>query len=1045
MARVLVFSDLQAHTHKAYSKRTGDGQNSRLEVALEVLESLREFCVASGIRDAFFAGDLFETNNRVPVTVTNAVADEFAQWQKAGIKMLMIPGNHDHAVRSGAVHAMEFLHYVGRGAFTVLSEPGIINYRLSSGTQIRVTAMPYRRHFNDPTKMPHPLIKTVNAKYSILLAHGNVEGFCPQPFKAPEDDDGSKPVKDWIRSSWLSAYDRAFVGHIHQRGEKVVNGCPVVSPGCPYQENASALGENRGFYVWDTDTNECKPYNVAGVPKFVTVKIPVVGDVQWPEDVDGDIILLQPESTAVPYEAIRGAKERLYGAGAEYVDTRPAIDQVSPKSGDSRAVIEDSQDPIKVLGEVLDNDMVNMRGTSREDLELIGHQVVAAARAESSTSPGIVQLDSIEGRDILCFQGIEIDLNSRGLIGVGGENMDTSHADSNGTGKSSMFDLIAWALYGRTLRDLRADSVIRRGRSGCRTLIRFTSADGTTYEVFRSRNDRIFGSDLHFHKVGKVEHTIDGYAPSTDPLMDLRGQDKKDTQARLERTLGLSFDAFRSLVVLGQGGGRRFSELKDSERKQFLGDVLGLSMYKELSDKARSMGREAEQEAKIIEMRIERIREEYSKDLAHRDDCKAQSEGWEGRKQEKIADLLRQYEAAQAAYDVNEEELGEALAKEMPLKQDVVEEVTVYTQESKRVEKSMDQVNEEYRLDNQEIINDRVKVESFIAAYNRDIKRMESVVDEGVCPTCGQEAGEVVTDGIGEAGRAIKMHEQQLEEVDKRTRERHAAHQAMIQTLRDERDLHEKKITQLRKQLLEVTEHESNIKRLEQMKTVQGQRVEALYQRIEKAREEKNEWVAMLQKAEEELVRGKEEGIKEKNKKDAIINRKNALAALADAWGPKGARSLLFDGVVPALNERLARYSEVICGQYLAVQVATTAEGSARGKIKEEITLNVHTVEGVVPFAACSGGEQRRMDIPILFALQDVSSAHGRGMGVCFLDEAFESLDGSGADGLFDLLRLASGRACTSSIFVVTHDQDVFSGFTRTMTFRKEMGVSSIV
>lgn len=62
-----------------------------------------------------------------------------------------------------------------------------------------------------------------------------------------------------------------------------------------------------------------------------------------------------------------------------------------------------------------------------------------------------MELYSISASNFGPYEKFELPLYKQGLIWVGGINNDTDAADSNGSGKSSIFKAITWGLYGETI------------------------------------------------------------------------------------------------------------------------------------------------------------------------------------------------------------------------------------------------------------------------------------------------------------------------------------------------------------------------------------------------------------------------------------------------------------------------------------------------------------------------------------------------------------------------------------------------------------------
>jgi DNA repair exonuclease SbcCD nuclease subunit len=88
--KILAFSDLHAHTHKAFSSSAG-GVNSRLSDALHVLDQVKE--LSQDVDAILFGGDLFHVSPPPP-EVFNLVFDKLEHIVEDK-RVIMIPGNHD--------------------------------------------------------------------------------------------------------------------------------------------------------------------------------------------------------------------------------------------------------------------------------------------------------------------------------------------------------------------------------------------------------------------------------------------------------------------------------------------------------------------------------------------------------------------------------------------------------------------------------------------------------------------------------------------------------------------------------------------------------------------------------------------------------------------------------------------------------------------------------------------------------------------------------------------------------------------------------------
>jgi len=171
----------------------------------------------------------------------------------------------------------------------------------------------------------------------------------------------------------------------------------------------------------------------------------------------------------------------------------------------------------------------------------------------------------------------------------------------NGHGKSALLDSITWALWGKA-RGKVQDEMISYGADECRVELDFSSRD-QSYRVIRSHarsgtRRRGGASDLQLMVL------------DSDTPRPITGDMIRETQARIDQTIGMDYDTFVNSAFLVQGRADEFTNKTPAERKAVLSKILGLETYDRLQVRARERNSWAENSAKIAEGNVDRLRQE---------------------------------------------------------------------------------------------------------------------------------------------------------------------------------------------------------------------------------------------------------------------------------------------------------------------------------------------------------------------------------------------------------------------------------------------------
>lgn len=166
----------------------------------------------------------------------------------------------------------------------------------------------------------------------------------------------------------------------------------------------------------------------------------------------------------------------------------------------------------------------------------------------------ILTFKNIHIENFLSFGIADLLLDRGNYVLVKGENENpVDNAESNGSGKSAIFDAIVWVLTGTTTRECKNVSNIN-SNNGAKVTLCF-NVDGCDYEVTRTKDYKPVGSTLKIIRNGE----------------DVSGKGIRDSEKLLSEYLpDLTSSFLGSVIILGQGLPQRFSNNTPSGRKDVL-------------------------------------------------------------------------------------------------------------------------------------------------------------------------------------------------------------------------------------------------------------------------------------------------------------------------------------------------------------------------------------------------------------------------------------------------------------------------------------------
>jgi len=659
----------------------------------------------------------------------------------------------------------------------------------------------------------------------------------------------------------------------------------------------------------------------------------------------------------------------------------------------------------------------------------------------------------IRAKNFLCFgpDGIELEIAKYGnIIHVTGENLDAKLDDgdgkkcSNASGKSSIPEILVYGLFGKTIKTPEKIShnnvihnVINKGLE-----IEIILGD---YRVLRTRKPNA----LRFWE------SEDG---QWDDDAELTVGNMRATQKIIENRLGINYETFVNLVVFTDSNAGTFLESDGPQQRQIIDNLLNLSVYRgyaEATKKAR----------KKIQDTLAKLIDEYERTGIELEASK--------KRVVKIEGEIKQWrENRVVEFNKLEQQIKEAKIKLANLDQGAA--ILKYNQSQDRIvihnnripdlesqRKEFDAVlsQAQDRLDkfkiNRRKLNLTVeKEEAKICECNESIEKSQAAIvkfetaDGQECPYC---LGVVIRDNYG---RIVNKENQSIEEQSNLISVLKQDQPELLNKLKDYEDNISKlekgiKCTEIKKTTIvsQLVVIRNEIHELSKVKEPEATTDERLLQ--QKINDLKKQALAKKRQIEgtspmDEImasavaeIREKVKELSVKKKESQKIEKKLPYYEFWEkAFGDAGIRKFIIDGIVPALNARIAYWLQFLINNRKIL--------TFDNQLTETIQRNPPDGNPFV-YALLSNSERRLMNLAVLLSFAHVMSIScGFSPSLVFLDEVSTNIDPTGIEGVYNMICELSKE---KKVFVTTHERDLQEKLDgcETLNLRMENHFSKIV
>jgi len=643
---------------------------------------------------------------------------------------------------------------------------------------------------------------------------------------------------------------------------------------------------------------------------------------------------------------------------------------------------------------------------------------------------------------------------------IKGINIDRS--GSNGAGKSSIFDGIEYALYGKT------SQYLQHGKSTGSVELEFI-VDSTTFKIQKIMTTDSYSIDLY----------KDGVKTS---------QSKVEVEKFIRQTLKISKRLFDQTIFQAQGFNQFFGLLSPKMKSEFIMELLDIDRWRKYYDVAKSLSTQLSKSTSKFKVKMEMLTksmdelkeivagvdtEKLKSDIASTNDAIKQKEEVLTAHAATINNMNRKVEL--------KSQLDTAEGNYKLAKNSLDQSTTALTQQKTILDnlksKKITAIDDNYR---QALVASSLNMEKYIASLEHEVKiktdvlqkyraSMQDMLSANRCPMCDRAlTGEEQTAIADHVNIEIQKQSNELTELTKKTDAAKAkrvkdseelatiTQQAVVyaEHIRSKEDV-ESKIAMLSGQVrtleTQVQAFEKSLASLkEQWKAVESAENVAAERKINDIRGELDEFKSKLTRLTGRLSDhlndtrrvdsyASEIGVLE-NDIQGHARAEKILRSVGEILSPNGIQRWLFTtalGEIATLANSLLR----VMNYSVIFQMERQKKSGEGFKPTFDIMVKKISEDRIYGLELLSGGERSTVNFAIRLAFSTIMATK-YGFRFMIIDEGFTDLDDKAREIIGDMIKLLANKF---QIFVVTHFPDLEDMFENLIIVEKRDGISKVL
>lgn len=563
-----------------------------------------------------------------------------------------------------------------------------------------------------------------------------------------------------------------------------------------------------------------------------------------------------------------------------------------------------------------------------------------------------------------------VNLEKNGLTLVLGENLDLGgNGSRNGVGKTTLINAISYGLYGQAISNIKRENLINKINGKNMMVSVDFEVNGHRYRIERGRKPTFF------------RYIVDDAHVNSQDTDESQGE-SKDTQAEIDRLLGMSHSLFKHIVALNTYT-EPFLNLGAAKQRDLIEELLGITLLSQKAENLKELIKSTKLEIEQEEFKIRTIKTSNEKIRNTISEFQNKVLQWEAKHQQELETLVVAIQSLEHL-DI-ESELASHKDKEL----------------FNDLKKSVDQLTRELNTKQKHISQLESQLNALIAQYDR--------ANEGKqCPMCnqgvkGHNHEKIINDLVGriaELDTQVTSDKSDADAIRDKLRELNSAIESMG------------KPSTFYPTLKEALEHKNT--------------VEGLRRDLDREREFTNPYEEQAQSLTDTL-----QEVSYDNLNRAVRDREHQefllkLLTNKDSF----IRKRIVDQNLSYLNKRLGEYLD---------RLGLPHQIKFLNDLSTEITLLGQDLD----FDNLSRGERTRLILGLSMAFRDIFENTNTAIDLIFVDELLDNgMDAAGLEGAIAILKKME-RERGKNVFVISHREELITRVSNVLTVVKENGFTN--